>query len=170
MSAHPAPPRRPIGAFGKVLLVVLAVMCAIACALGLLFFSAIWLVSDEPEEPEIQPLEVVVNSSTVTKRPCLLNVDQVRAGDHAVVVIGESGYAKVHIVDEGGRVVFRTDNEGQRIETDEDGDVTIVQGEGEGEEGPAAHLDAGTFKVVCRPESGEPGEATLEVLRARPGH
>jgi len=161
LKTHPAPTRGPIGAFAKVLLVL--------CALGLLFYSALWLVSDEPEEPEIQPLEVVVNSSTQSETPCLLNVDQVRAGDHDVVVIGESGYAKVRIVDERGKVVFRTDNEGQRIETNEDGDVTIVGGQGEGE-GPAAHLDAGTFKVVCRPEDGEPGEATLEVLPARPGH
>ena len=82
-------------------------------------------------------------------------------------VIGESGYARVRIVGERGKVVFRTDNEGQRIETDEDGGVTIVGGEGEGA-GPAARLDAGTFKVLCRPEDGEAGEATLEVLPARP--
>ena len=163
MTAHPAPTRRPLGAFGKVLLVLLAILCA----LGLLFFAAVWLVSDEGEEPEVQPLEVVVNSSRQPQTPCLLNVDQVRAGDHPVHVIGESGYARVRIVGERGKVVFRTDNEGQRIETDEDGDVTIVGGEGEGA-GPAARLDAGTFKVLCRPEDGEAGEATLEVLPARP--
>ena len=140
-------------------------MLAILCALGLLFFSALWLVSDESEDPEVQPLEVVVNSSRRPETPCLLNVDQVRAGNHSVNVIGESGYAKVRMVDERGKVVFRTDNEGQRIEPDDDGDVTIVGGEGGG---PAAHLDAGTFKVVCRPEDGEPGEATIEVLAARP--
>jgi hypothetical protein len=112
---------------------------------------------------------VVVHSSTVRETPCLLNVDEVRAGDHSVNVIGESGYAQVRIVDERGRVVFRKDNKGQRIETDDDGDVTIVGGEGEGAgAGPAAHLDAGTFKVECRPKDGEPGEATLEVLPARP--
>ena len=164
MTAHPAPTRRPLGAFVKVLLVVLAILCA----LGLLFFSALWGFSDEGEDPEVQPLEVVVNSST-RPEPCLLNVDEVRAGDHSVSVIGESGYAKVRIVDERGIVVFRTDNAGQRIETDDDGDVTIHGGEGEGA-GPAARLDAGTFKVVCRPEDGEAGEATLEVLPARRGH
>ena len=110
---------------------------------------------------------MVVNSSRRPQTPCLLNVDQVRAGDHPVHVIGESGYARVRIVDERGKVVFRTDNEGQRIETDEDGRVTIVGGEGEGA-GPAARLDAGTFKVLCRPADGEAGEATLEVLPARP--
>ncbi len=163
MTAHPAPTRRPLGAFARSLLVVLAILCA----LGLLFYSALWLLSDESEDPEVQPLEVVVNSSRRPETPCLLNVDQVRAGDHPVNVIGESGYAKVRIVDERGKVVFRTDNEGQRIETDDDGDVTIVGGEGEGA-GPAAHLDAGRFKVNCRPEDGKPGQATLEVLPARP--
>ena len=165
MTAHPAPTRRPPGAFVKVLLVVLTILCA----LGILFYSALWLISDEGEDPEVQPLEVVVNSSRWGSDPCLLNTDQVRAGDHSVSVIGESGYAKVRIVDERGRVVFRTDNEGQRIETDDDGEVTIHGGEGEGA-GPAARLDAGTFKVVCRPEDGEAGEATLEVLPARRGH
>lgn len=163
MTAHPAPTPSPLGAFVKVLLVVLAILCA----LGVLFYSALWLLSDPPPDPEVQPLEVVVNSSRHPETPCLLNVEQVRAGDHPVNVIGESGYAKVRIVDEHGKVVFRTDNEGQRIETDEDGDVTIVGGEGEGA-GPAAHLDAGKFKVNCRPDDGKSGEAILEVLPARP--
>ena len=163
MTAHPAPTRRPLSVLGKVLLVLLAILCA----LGLLSFAAVWLLSDGGEEPEVQPLEVVVNSSRKPETPCLLNVDQVRAGDHSVHVIGESGYAKVRIVDEQGRVVFRTDNRGQRIETDEDGNVTIHGGQGEGA-GPAARLDAGTFKVLCRPDNGEAGEASLEVLPARP--
>jgi hypothetical protein len=79
----------------------------------------------------VRPLEVVVNSSRRPEKPYLLNVDQVRAGVHAVSVIGESGYAEVRIVDEQGTVVFRTDNKGQRIETDDDGDVTIIGGEAE---------------------------------------
>lgn len=126
-------------------------------------------ISDPPPDPEEQPLEVVVNSRSRPHTPCLLNVAEVRAGDHAVSVIGESGYARVRIVDESGRVVFRTDNAGQRIETDEDGDVTIVGGEGEGQ-GPLAHLEAGTFTVKCLPKDGGPGKATLVVLPARPGH
>ena len=162
MTSKPPPARRPADALVEVLFVVLAIVCA----LGLLWFSALWLFTDEGEDPEVQPLEVVVNSSSRPDTPCLLNVDQVRAGDHSVSVIGESGYAKVRIVDERGKVVFRTDNEGQRIETDDDGDVTIVGGEGEG---PTARLDAGIFRVMCRPEDGEPGAATLEVLPARPG-
>jgi len=162
MTARPVPTRRPLGASGIFLLVVPAMLCAF----GLLYYSALWLLSDEGEDPEVQSLEVVVNSSSRPETPCLLNVAQVQAGDHPVSVIGESGYAKVRIVDERGKVVFRTDNEGQRIETDDDGGVTIVGGEGEGE-GLAAHLDAGRFKVVCRPDDGEPGEATLEVLPAR---
>jgi len=140
---------------------------AILCAVSLAWFSALLLLSDRPPDPEVQPLEIVVNSHSQPGTPCLLNVDQVRAGDHTVGVIGESGYAKVRIVDEHGKVVFRTDNEGQRIETDDDGDITIIGGRAEGE-GPAAHLDAGTFTVECSPEDGEPGEATLEVLPARP--
>ena len=125
-------------------------------------------ISDPPPDPEQQPLEIVVNSRSRPNTPCLLNVEKVRAGDHAVSVIGESGYARVHIVDQRGRVVFRTDNAGQRIKTDEDGNVTIIGGEGEGE-GPPARLEAGTFTVRCRPKDGGSGKATLVVLPARPG-
>ena len=126
-------------------------------------------ISDPPPDPEEQPLEVVVNSRSRPNTPCLLNVEKVRAGDHTVSVIGESGYARVHIVDESGRVVFGTDNAGQRVATDEDGNVTIVGGEGEGEGSPV-RLEAGTFTVRCRPRDGGPGKATLVVLPARPGH
>lgn len=127
-------------------------------------------ISDPPPDPEVQPLEVVVNSSTMPDDPCLLNVESVRAGDHAVVVVGESGFARVTVVDDGGRVVFATDNAGQRVETGASGkDTVIVGGEGEGG-GPPAHLEAGTYTVKCHPRSGEAGEATLRVLPARPGH
>ena len=125
-------------------------------------------LSDTPPDPEVQSLEVVVNSSSRPETPCLLNVEMFRAGDHDVTVIGESGYARVRIVDERGRIVFRTDNAGQRIETDADGDVTIIGGEGEGS-GPPARLVAGSYTVECRPESGQAGEAPLRVLPARPG-
>lgn len=128
-------------------------------------------ISDPPVDPEVQPLEVVVNSDTRPGSPCLLNVDKVRAGEHAVSIIGVSGFARVKIVDEDRSVVFHGDNAGQRITTNDAGEVTIHAAEGEGEgTGPVARLEAGTFTVVCRPEDGEPGEATLRVLPARPGH
>lgn len=50
-------------------------------------------VSDPNLDPEILPLEVVVDSDTQPDHPCLLNYDPVRAGDHAGTVIGVSGYA-----------------------------------------------------------------------------
>ena len=120
-------------------------------------------------DPEVLPLEVVVNSDTQPDHPCLLNYDQVRAGDHAVTVIGVSGFARVRFVDARHRVVFRTDNAGQRIETDADGEVTIIGAESEGS-GPSARLEAGKVTVQCRPKDGKPGEATLKVLPARKGH
>ena len=150
------------------LLVTLAVLGAAVVVLVLGTTLLMFLMTDPPEDPEVQPLEVVVNSRSRPDVPCLLNVDEVRAGSHPVSVIGESGYAVVRIVDEQDRVVFRTDNEGQRIETDEDGAITIVDPRGEGE-GPAARLRSGTFTVECDPEEGEPGTATLEVLPARDG-
>ena len=56
-----------------------------------------------------------MNSDTQPAHPCLLNYDQVRAGDHVVTVIGVSGYARVRFVDEKHRVVSRTDNAGQLL-------------------------------------------------------
>jgi hypothetical protein len=150
----------------KALLVVLAAVFAV----GVAYFMALFLFSDPAPDPEVQPLEVVVNSHSNPERPCLLNVEQIRAGVHTVTVIGESGYARVRIVNQQQEVVFRTDNAGQRIETDEDGNITgIIGGEAEGE-GASAHLEPGTFTVQCHPRDGESGEATLEVLPARPGH
>ena len=154
----PAVPATPSRA---ALLVAGLVVLLAGCALDPL--------SDPPVDPEVAPLEVVVNSDTRPDKPCLLNVDQVRAGDHAVTVIGVSGYARVRFVDAKHHVVFRTDNAGQRVETDADGEVTIVGGEGEGS-GPPARLETGRLTVQCRPRDGKPGQTTLEVLPARKGH
>jgi len=126
-------------------------------------------LSDPPVDAEVQPLEVVVNSSTRPHQPCLLNVREIRAGNHTVTVIGESGYARVRFLDQRGRVVFTTDNAGQRIETNDDGETTIIGGEAEGE-GPAAHLEVGTYTVQCRPRHDIAGSVQLHVLAARPGH
>ncbi len=150
----------------------LTVAVALLGLLGLPGCASLDPISDPPVDLEVQPLEVVVNSRSQPETPCLLNVEEVRAGEHDVTVIGESGYARVRIVDERGRVVFRTDNAGQRIETNEDGEVKIIGSEGEGGEGmgPPARLEAGTYTVECRPETGEAGDAALRVLPARPGH
>lgn len=146
---------------------------AAACMAGVSGCAGLDPLSDPPPDPEVRPLDVVVDSSRRPDTPCLLNTGTLRGGEHQVTVIGESGYARVRILDQRGRVVFRTDNAGQRIETDEDGDVTIIGGEGEGEgEGRAAavRLAAGRFTVQCRPRNGQAGEAKLQVLPARPGH
>lgn len=140
------------------LTVALLVGCAVLDPLG-----------DSPPDLEVQPIEVVVNSGSRPSMPCLLNVDEVRAGHHEVSIIGVSGYARVSIVDEDARVVFRSDNVGQRTETNDAGEVTIYGAEGEGT-GPPARLEPGTFTVQCRPENGVAGEATLRVLTARADH
>ena len=124
-------------------------------------------ISDPPPPLESQPLEVIVNSGTRPDAPCLLNVDKVRAGEHPVSIIGESGFARVRLLDEAGGVTYRGDNAGQRVTANDAGEVTI-HGVEEGS-GPPARLDAGTYTVQCRPEQGEPGEAVLRVLPARPG-
>jgi len=127
-------------------------------------------LSDPAPDPEVQPIEVVVNSDSRPQTPCLLNVDEVRAGNHEVRIVGVSGYARVDIVDEDGRLVFGTDNAGQRIETNGAGEVTSIHGgDGEGSGSPA-RLGPGTYTVQCRPKNGAPGQATLRGLPARAGH
>ncbi len=118
-------------------------------------------IGDPPPDLEVQPIEVVFNSDSRPRTPCLPNVDEVRAGNHELSIVGVSGYA---------RVVFRSANAGQRSETNDAGEVTTICGaEGEGT-GPPARLEPGTFTVQCRPEGFAAGEATLRVLPARAGH
>ena len=115
-------------------------------------------------------MEVVDNRDSRPQTPCLLNLDQVRAGDLDVRVVGVSGYARVTLVDEDARAVFRTDNAGQRIETNDAGELTTIHGtEGEGG-GSTARLAPGTYTVQCRPKNAAPGEATRRVLPARAGN
>ncbi len=127
-------------------------------------------IGDPPPDLGAQPIEVVFNSDSRPRTPCLPNVDEVRAGNQKVSIVGVSGYARVNIVDEDARVVFRSDNAGQRFETNDAGEVTTIYGaEGEGT-GPPARLEPGTFTVQCRPENGAAGEAMLRVLPAGAGH
>ena len=160
------PPHTPPRCGAAVLLAVLTM----ATSTLLTGCAALDPISDPPPDPEVQPIEVVVNSDSRPETPCLLNVHEVRAGNHEVSIVGVSGYARVNLVDENSRVVFRTDNAGQRIETNDAGEVTTIHGaEGEGS-GPPARLAPGTFTVQCRPVNGAAGEATLRVLPARAGH
>jgi hypothetical protein len=62
-------------------------------------------MGDPPREPEVQPLEVVVGSRTASDQPCLLNIPEVAAGEHEVVILAE-GAATVVIRDGAGAVVF----------------------------------------------------------------
>lgn len=143
-------------------------IASVALALALCGCAGWDPISDPPPPLEVQPLEIVVNSVARPESPCLLNINRVRAGEHQVTIIGESGLVRVRMLDEAGEVAFRGDNTGQRITTDDAGKVTIHGGE-EGS-GPPARLTAGTYTVQCRPEHGAPGEAILRVLPARPGY
>src|SRR5687767_10587456 len=58
---------------------------------------------DAPPDPETAPLEVVVGSSEAPDQPCLLNREEVAAGEHEVTVFAEGGQATVVIRDAAGR-------------------------------------------------------------------
>ena len=61
---------------------------------------------DGADAPEVQALEIVVDSPTVFREPCLLNVDRVREGTHPVIVISERGPATVRMLDSDGTQVL----------------------------------------------------------------
>ena len=104
-------------------------------------------LSDPPSAPEVQPLEIVVESRTRPDRPCLLNVSQVRAGDHDVTVISERGLATVRILDPRGVEVYKTDTSHQQVIEDEHGNTTI---RGAAEDVGVVGLQAGRYTVECR--------------------
>jgi hypothetical protein len=51
--------------------------------------AALGFFADPPPGPESAPLEVVVRSSQLPDEPCLLNREEVAAGDHEVTVFDE---------------------------------------------------------------------------------
>ena len=123
-------------------------------------------LSDPPPTPEVQPLEIVVDSRTRPDRPCLLNVSQVRAGDHDVTVISERGLATVRILDHRGAEVYETDTSHQRVVEDEHGNTTI---RGAVEDTGVVGLQAGRYTVECRLRGSQRHTTPLTVKPARPG-
>jgi hypothetical protein len=88
---------------------------------------------DPEPDPSTAPLELVLEE-------CTLNRPSVAAGPHTVAVVGKG---RATVTDPQGAVVLTAPG---------------------GEEQPAeVQLAAGTYGVTCEPESGELGEAELEV-------
>ena len=69
---------------------------------GLLFGCSF---ADPPPDPEVQPLEIVVGNPD--RGPCLLNVHEVGAGTHDVMVLSMAGEATARILDPSGKVLFK---------------------------------------------------------------
>ena len=113
----------------------------------LLAAAASACLGDPAPDPAVQPLEVVVGSETTPDQPCLLNVAEVGAGTHDVTVISQSGPATVRILDPAGTVVLEAEAEG---------------GESAAQPG-SVELEAGTYRVECRPASGSASETELRV-------
>lgn len=109
-------------------------------------------LGDPPVDPEVQPLEVVVGSGT-----CVLNVPEVGAGMHAVMVVHELGNAAgsrggtARLLDAGGTVLF-------------EGDTT------EHRASEPVRLEEGTYRVECAPDDGPGSSVALRVKAARPGY
>jgi hypothetical protein len=125
--------------------------------------SALDPISHPPVDLEVQPLEVVVNSSSRPEDPYLLNIGMVKRGEHASRSSGSPGsLGCTSSSTSAGRSRSGPTTPGSAIETNETDETTILQGEGEGS-GPPAHLEAGTCSVRCRPGNRDAGEATLRV-------
>ena len=106
---------------------------------------------DPPPDPEVQPLEVVVGSRSQPDQPCILNVDEVAAGDHEVSVISErEGAARVVLRTAAGSVVFEASG-GQPAPEEAPASVTLTPGD---------HL------VQCLSDGAVLGEVPLRVVPA----
>lgn len=121
------------------LVVVLALCLVTAACFG-----------DPPPDPDVAPLEVVVDSSQQPDQPCLLNRSEVGAGTHEVSVIAEGGAATVRILDSAGEVVF----------------ALASSASASGAASDATRLDVGSYTVECVPADGRVVRATLQVVPA----
>jgi len=133
----------------------------LAWAVGAVVLLGGCVMGDPPPDPEVQPLEIVAGSSVRPDRPCILNVRSVRAGTHEVVLISESGPARIRIIDSSRRAVFQ----GRA-------DSHPAKGGGfegtEGERG-SVRVVAGDYQVECSLRDKGTHITKLHVDPARPG-
>lgn len=113
--------------------------------------------SDEPPEPEVQPLEIIAGEPDPKYEPCVLNVDEVGAGTHEVMPISVEGRATVRILDPEGDVIFK------RTVDDDDGADSTIPPEWERSVG----LQPGNHRVECILPDGT-HTVELLVVPARP--
>jgi hypothetical protein len=73
-------------------------------------------LGDQPPDPEVQSLEIVVGNADPEHGPCLLNVEEVGAGTHEVIPVSMGGSATVRIVDPSGAVLYERAVEEHRLE------------------------------------------------------
>ncbi len=116
---------------------------------------------DPPPDPEVQPLEIIVGNPDSEYGPCLLNVDEVGAGNHDVTPMALAGKARVQILDPSGAVVFKrtiqehsAEGEGHEVMQKDHGTV---------------RLRAGEHRVECILVDGT-HSTSLQVVPARPGY
>lgn len=109
-------------------------------------------LGDGPVDPEVQPLEVVLGQGK-----CLLNVPEVAAGSHSIIVIHELGDAageaggSARLLDPAGNVLFEGTTK-ERMESE------------------PVRLETGTYQVECVPDDGAGSTVSLLVKTARPGY
>jgi hypothetical protein len=137
-------------------LIVLIVMVVPVAYLGFAYFllpADGWL--EEGEDPSVQSLEIVVDS--LTGKGCVLNVEEVGAGNHEVVVIAVASPSRVRIVNRSGRVVYEASAEPQDPEDQEEGEAA-------GTAPGFVTLTEGRYRVECRSDGGTNESAELNVL------
>lgn len=119
------------------------------------------LGGDPPSDPEEQSLEIVAGNRDPEHGPCLLNVDEVGAGNHEVTPMSVAGNATVRILDPSGAVLF------ERVIAEhpaEGGGHEVLE-----EEQGFVRLEAGDHRVECTLSDGT-STADLLVVPARPGY
>jgi hypothetical protein len=105
---------------------------------------------DAPPDPASAPLEVVIGSSQQPDQPCILNREEVAAGEHEVAVIDESGGP--------GRVVVRDPTGAAVFELEAGVESVAAQG--------SAALVEGEHVVQCLSDGELLGEVPLRVVAA----
>ena len=120
-------------------------------------------MGDPPPDPETAPLEVVVGSSQQPDQPCLLNREQVAAGEHEVLLIGETGEAASVVVrNAAGQVLYEAD-----VAAEPQGGDPPPAVVDEGEGSTAVRLTEGEYEVQCLSGGELVAAAPLRVVPAR---
>ncbi len=142
----------------------------VAGALGVVLYGAFssLLAPSEPVDWARQPLEVVAEGDQAA---CMLNVDAVAPGRHAISVVAVDAPSVVRIEDPSGSAVFTAAREPApesprpHVAGPREPVPSLVPSLGRSD-GPSVRLAVGTYRVVCDIADGLTASVPLRVRPA----